>query len=76
MINGHIIESNVPLPKGGVARIAEYMKVGDSVRVDTRTKANFIMQELRKLGRKGTSRKGTSRTVNENKRNIYQSYLS
>ena len=57
MINGHIIESNVPLPKGGVARIAEYMKVGDSVRVDTRTKANFIMQELRKLGRKGTSRK-------------------
>jgi len=57
MINGHIIESNVPLPKGGVATIAEHMKVGDSVRVDTRTKANFIMQELRKLGRKGTTRK-------------------
>tara|TARA_B100001057_G_scaffold477865_1_gene547647 strand:+ start:1479 stop:1694 length:216 start_codon:yes stop_codon:yes gene_type:complete len=57
MINGHIIESNVPLPKGGVATIAEHMEVGDSVRVDTRTKANFIAAELRKLKRKGTSRK-------------------
>jgi len=57
LVKGYIIEENVPMPKGGVATIAEQMKVGDSVAVETRPKANFIMAELRKLGRKGTSRK-------------------
>ena len=56
-VNGYTIESNVPLPKGGVSKIAEQMNVGESVLVDTRSQANFIMTELKKLGGKGTSRK-------------------
>ena len=45
VVNGYTIESNVPLPKGGVSKIAEQMNVGESVLVDTRSQANFIMTE-------------------------------
>ena len=57
LVNGYLIEENVPFPKGTGAGIAEQMRVKDSVLVETRSKANFIAAELRKLKRKGTCRK-------------------
>jgi len=57
LINGHLIEQDVPVPKGNTAEVAEEMEVGDSVLFESRPKANFLQAELRKIGLMGKSRK-------------------
>tara|TARA_B100000683_G_scaffold252485_1_gene269436 strand:+ start:3471 stop:3692 length:222 start_codon:yes stop_codon:yes gene_type:complete len=57
LVGGYLIEENVPFPKGYAAVIAKEMNINDSVVVETRSKANFVMAELRKRKRKGTARK-------------------
>tara|TARA_Y100001937_G_scaffold42758_1_gene60524 strand:+ start:769 stop:984 length:216 start_codon:yes stop_codon:yes gene_type:complete len=55
-IKGHLIEQDVPMPKGKMAELAENMSVGDSVFVENRSRSNALCAELRKIELQGASR--------------------
>jgi len=57
LINGHLIEQDIPMPKGNTAEVAEEMDIGDSVLFENRPRANFFQAELKKIGLMGKSRK-------------------
>lgn len=57
LINGHLIEQDVPVPKGNTAEVAGEMDIGDSVLFQSRPQANFLQLKLKKIGLRGKSRK-------------------